>query len=95
MLGINSKAGKVPLTRFATGSLRNEGLTPDGQAALFFQINSTKDKRTLYEKSRVGQQVELGMNVKGGRPLTPRYGSELPGAFSSAHLNARGSTTGP
>jgi hypothetical protein len=77
MLGINSKAGKVPVTRFATGALRNDGLTPDGQAALFFQINSAKDETTLYEKSRVGQQVELGMNVKGGRPLTPRYGSEL------------------
>ena len=77
MLGINSKAGKVPVTRFATGALRNDGLTPDGQAALFFQINSAKDKTTLYEKSRVGQLVELGMNVKGGRPLTPRYGSEL------------------
>ncbi len=75
--GHQLKAGKVPLTRFVTGSLRNDGLTPDGQAALFFQINSTKDKRTLYEKSRVGQQVELGMNVKGGRPLSPRYGSEL------------------
>lgn len=77
MLGINSKAGKVPITRFATGSLRNDGLTPDGQAALFFQVNSANDKTTLYEKSRVGQQVELGMSVKGGRPLTPRYASEL------------------
>jgi hypothetical protein len=77
MLGITSKAGKVPVTRFATGSLRNDGLTPDGQAALFFQINSAKDKSTLYEKSRVGQQVELGMHVKGGRPLTPRYASKL------------------
>jgi hypothetical protein len=77
MLGINTKTGKVPVTRFATGSLRNEGLTSDGQAALFFEINSANDKRTLYEKRRVGQQVELGMNVTGGRPLTPRYASQL------------------
>jgi hypothetical protein len=77
MLGIQSKGGKVPVSRFATGSLRNDGVTPDGEAALFFQINSAKDKRTLYEKSRVGAHVELGMNVKGGRPLTPRYASEL------------------
>jgi hypothetical protein len=77
MLGIESKSGKVPLTKFATGSVRNDGLTPDGQAALYFEINSAKDKKTFYEKSRSGDRVELSFNAKGGRRLTPRYGSLL------------------
>jgi len=68
--------------RFATGSLRNEGLTQDGQAALFFEINSTNDNKTLYEKSRVGQQVELAPHrgldpAAGSRPTKRCHGDEI------------------
>jgi hypothetical protein len=77
MLGITSKTGKVPQTRFQSGSLRHGGLTTDGQAALYFEINSPSDTTTLHEKSRVGNRVELGMEVKGGKPMTPRYCSVL------------------
>lgn len=73
MLGVESKAGKVPHTKFATGSLRHNGLTPDGQAALYFEINSASDKKTFYEKGRVGDRVEMSFNAKGGKPMTPRY----------------------
>lgn len=77
MLGIESKAGKVPHTRFATGSLSHQGLTGDGQASLFFEINSAKDNKTFYEKGRVGNRVELSFNATGGKRMTPRYGAVL------------------
>ena len=77
MLGIASKAGKVPQTRFHSGSLRHDGLTANGQPALYFEINNANDTTTLYEKGRTGNRVELGMSVKGGKPMTPRYCSVL------------------
>jgi hypothetical protein len=77
MLAVESKAGKVPQTRFQTGSLRNDGLTSDGQAALFLEIHNSTDTKTLYEKSRVGDRVELSMQAEGGKRFKPRYCSLL------------------
>jgi hypothetical protein len=68
MLGIQSKAGKVPETRFHTGSLRSTG-----EASLYFELNNPNDTKTFQEKDRVGDRVELGLNVTGGKRLTPRY----------------------
>lgn len=69
MPGVESKAGKVPETRFSTGSITHKGLTADGQASLFFNINSATDTKTFYEESRQGNQVKLRFNAKGGRRL--------------------------
>jgi hypothetical protein len=84
MLGIESKAGKIPHTRFQTGFLRHDGLTQDGQAALYFNINNASDTTTLYEKQRFGNHVELSFNAKGGKPMTPRHCALLSRALLKA-----------
>ena len=73
MLGIGAKSGNVPVTRFSSGTLRNVGLLANGQLGLVIEKNNANDRTTLIEKGRVGQLVELGLNVQGGRRLTANY----------------------
>jgi hypothetical protein len=77
MLGINTKVGKVPTTRFGTGIVRNAGMQPNGQMGLVVEVNNANDNKTFHETSRVGQRVGLSLNAKGGRRLTARYCSEI------------------
>ncbi len=70
MLGISSKAGSVPVTRFHDGSLEHTG-----PASLRFSGDSGKE--ILRETFRSGNTVGLRFDVRGGRRMTPRYGSEL------------------
>jgi hypothetical protein len=88
MLGIESKAGKVPHTKFATGSLRHDGLTSDGQDALFLEVHSGKDTKTFFEKGHVGDRVEMDFNMTGGRRITPRYCSEISRALLKTGLES-------
>jgi hypothetical protein len=75
MLGIQSKAGKVPRARFSEGTLTYIP-TPDGtDPTLAFMGNSGT---MLRETGRTGEgQVSLEWNSSGGRRMTPRYASEL------------------
>lgn len=76
MLGVPSKQGKVPATRFVTGQLRNGG---GGQ--LHVETHSASDSGTFREVSRDGDTVNLRLEAKGGRRLTPRYCAEIRAAL--------------
>ncbi len=76
MLGVRSKQGKVPDTRFVTGQLRSSG--PDG---LLIETHSASDTTTFREVSRDGDTVNLRLEAKGGRPLTPKVCAEIRAAL--------------
>lgn len=87
MLGVPSKAGKVPVTKFHTGTLTNTG-----DNNLFLAIHGAKDARTLRTTELGGGRVHMNLEVSGGRRMTPRYASEisralLKGAFDCAWLD--------
>jgi HNH endonuclease len=84
MLGIQSKAGKVPTARFSEGTL-NYIPTPDGaDPTPAFMGNSGT---MLRETGRTGEgQVSLEWNSSGGRRMTPRYASELSRALLKSAL---------
>lgn len=86
LLGIESKAGKVPHTRFQTGSVSHRGIGPNGEPSLFFEINSARDRKTFYEAGREGDRVKLKFNASGGRRLTPRYCSVIARALLKSAL---------
>lgn len=71
MLGIPSKAGTVPATKFSEGTI-----THVGPASLQFVESQTRYPM-LREVERHGDLVKLEFNWSGGRRLTPRYTSEL------------------
>lgn len=70
MLGIPTKKGSVPVTRFSDGSVRNEG-----DANIF--IESLGKSSVLKKTSLGGNRVKLDLSVSGGKRMTPRYGSML------------------
>ncbi len=70
MLGVASKAGSVPSTRSSTGVVEHIG-----PGELRFNQNSRRDM--LREVFRDGDRVRLHADLRGGRRMTPRYGSEL------------------
>jgi hypothetical protein len=73
MLGIRSKAGKVPVTRFATGNVESPR-----DAHLVVNVHSEKDKTTFREVERLDDgRVRLQMSMKGGSRMTPRYCSVI------------------
>jgi len=86
LLGVESKAGKVPQTRFQTGTVRHGGIGPNGQPSLFFEIDSPRDRRTFYEAGREGNRVHLKFNAQGGRRMTPRYCSIIARALLKSAL---------
>jgi hypothetical protein len=70
MLGVTSKAGAVPRTRFTTGVVEHTG-----PAALRFTAHG--NKAMLRETFRSGDTVGLRSDLSGGRKLTPRFAAEL------------------
>lgn len=79
MLGIHSKAGKIPTTNVTTGSIKNLG---PGSLSL---ESSTKSPM-LRELERHGEAVKLELKFSGGRRMTANYGSELSRALLKATL---------
>ena len=76
--GVPSKSGKLPVARFQKGTVTNKGRDPDtGQDRLFFAMDSAKDKESFRTTPLGGGRVHVNLQLKGGRPLTPRYASEL------------------
>jgi hypothetical protein len=71
-LGVPSKSGKVPVTRFSTGTLTNKG-----DNNIFMELHSAKDKGSLRTTEMGGGVVKGEMQLTGGRRMTPRYSSEL------------------
>ncbi len=70
MLGIPSKAGTVPVTKFSEGAITNVG-----PASLRFDPHTRFPM--LREVERRGDLVKLEFNWSGGRRMTPRYTSDL------------------
>jgi hypothetical protein len=70
MLGIESKAGKVPTTKVMTGSVEHIG--PN---SLRFNQNGTKP--LLWEAGRDADGIHLRMEASGGGRMTPRYVAKL------------------
>ncbi len=68
ILGVSSKSGLVPSTRFMTGTLANRG-----GGRLQIEVNRASDTKTFRETSRDGDTVNLSLETKGGAVLTPRY----------------------
>lgn len=81
MLGIESKAGRVPKTRFMTGELRN-----DGDDHLTITVDRENDTTTFREVARNGDEVELALSWRGGNKLTPRYAARLSSALLKGAL---------
>lgn len=79
MLGIASKAGKVPTTNVMTGSVEHIG--PD---SLRFNQNGTKP--LLWESGRDADGIHLRMEASGGGRMTPRYVAKLSRAVLKAAL---------
>src|SRR6185437_4426826 len=76
MLGVPSKAGKVPTFRFSEGTIEYRAPTRGGQPGLVFTARPGKE--ILREVDRLPNgQIKLEWNGSGGRRLTPRYASEL------------------
>jgi hypothetical protein len=71
-LGVLTKAGKVPETRFATGVLR----WYEERGAAFIDLNDEKKLRKLARGQAGPVPVNL-RGVTGGRRMTARYRSEL------------------
>lgn len=81
MLGIESKAGRVPKTRFMTGELRN-----DGDDHLTITVDRENDTTTFREVARNGDEVELALSWRGGNKLTGAYATRLSAALLKAAL---------
>lgn len=81
MLGIASKSGTVPETRFSTGSLRH-----DGPSHLNVRIDGPSDNTTFREVRRDGDDVEFTFKWRGGHKVTPRYASMLSRALLKSAL---------
>jgi hypothetical protein len=71
ILGIPSKAGKVPVAKFSEGTI-----THVGPSSLQFLESQTRNPM-LREVERRGDLVKLDFKMSGGRRMTPRYTSEL------------------
>jgi HNH endonuclease len=77
-IGVPTKAGKVPVTRFAKGTVANQGIDPKtGEPRLFFSINNKSDTTTFRTTPLGGGRVHINFSLTGGRRMTPRYASEL------------------
>lgn len=81
MLGVESKNGRVPITRFASGSLHN-----DGDDALRLMMNRANDSRTVRETNLGDGRVQLDWSMTGGRRHTERYASDLSRALLKSAL---------
>lgn len=79
MLGIPSKAGKVPTTRLMSGTV--EQIEPGS-----LRMNAHGRKPLIWETGRDEHGVQLRFEGSGGRRLTPRYGSELARALLKAAM---------
>lgn len=79
MLGVPSKAGPVPVTRLTTGIVEHTG-----PASIRFVAHDGAEM--VRETARSGDQVRLEFDMKGGRRMTPRYGSDLSRALLKAAL---------
>lgn len=88
MLGITSKSGSVPTTRFHDGALQHTG-----PASLRFSGDGGKE--ILRETFRTGNTVGLRFDVRGGRRMTPRHGSELSRALLKMGLELSWLDHGP
>jgi len=88
MLGVNSKAGCVPSTRFQGGTVEHTG-----PASLRFTGDG--GRRIIRETFRSRDTVGLEFSVGGGRRMTPRYGSELSRALLKIGLELAWLDHGP
>jgi hypothetical protein len=76
MLGVDSKSGKIPDTRWVEGTV--EHMPSVGGADPILVFRSHDGHEMLREKARHSDgRVEVEWKSSGGRRLTPRYGSEL------------------
>lgn len=81
MLDVKSKSGKVPVTRFARGTLRSTG-----PGSLVMNLLSPKDQSSFRQRSLGGNAVALNFNMSGGKRVTPRYASLLSRALLKTAL---------
>jgi hypothetical protein len=81
MLGVPSKAGKIPTTRFMTGSLSSEG-----RSLLRLTVDRANDYKTFREVDRSGGRIQTKIEASGGRRLTQRYAAELSRALIKSAL---------
>jgi hypothetical protein len=75
MLGIPSKAGKIPQHRFSEGTIDHVPSFDGADPTLIFKSNGPQ--QLLKETERVEGQVKFQFNFTGGPRLTPRYASDL------------------
>jgi hypothetical protein len=85
MLGIPSKAGKVPGLRFSEGTIDFRAGVAGVDPTLIFSSHGSKE--LLKETGRAPDgRVSLQLEASGGRRFTPRYGSELSRALLKSAL---------
>lgn len=70
-----SKAGKVPVTRFATGQMSSPS-----EANICIDVTNPGDTTTFRETGRAAGRVSVTMQMVGGHKMTPRYCSKVASA---------------
>jgi len=80
-LGIQSKAGKIPVTRFEAGTVSNMG-----DAKIVIEHLYANDNTTLKKTSLSGNRVKLDLAIKGGKRMTPRYCAKISRALLKGAL---------
>jgi hypothetical protein len=79
LLGIRSKAGTVPETRFMKGRMASPA-----PAHIVIDVPNAKDSTTFQETGRSGGLVHMKLEMKGGHKMTPRYCSDVSRALLKA-----------
>jgi hypothetical protein len=80
-LGVRTKAGKVPVTKFHTGSVKNTG-----DNNLFIELLHASDTKTFRTTELGGGRVKIDMSATGGKRMTERYASDLSRALLKSCL---------
>jgi hypothetical protein len=86
MLGVPSKAGKVPTFRYAEGTIEYQAPINGGEPTLILRNPSPKFGLREVERFTDGRVMFEWNGSGGGRRLTPRYASDLSRALLKAAL---------
>ena len=94
MLGIRSKAGKIPVARFSEGTIERVPTLGDAEPTLAFRSAGTRGLLRESESLPDGR-VALTWRSTGGRRMTSRYASKLSRAVLKSALECAWLDHGP